>query len=69
MIKYGNRTITMEQNWNILEINPRSNETKLRCTIIFKFDFLRKKAFPTYFCTFISNMDREKPNEKCQDQR
>lgn len=36
MIKYGNRTTTVEQNWNILEINPR--------TIIFKFDFLGKKS-------------------------
>lgn len=36
MIKYGNRTATVEQNWNILEINPR--------TIIFKFDFLGKKS-------------------------
>ena len=36
MIKYGNRTTTVEQNWNILEINPR--------TIILKFDFLEKKS-------------------------
>lgn len=59
MIKYGNRTTTVEQNWDILEILVRMK----RCTITFKFDFLRRKS-PSLISTRIIHIGYEQRGAK-----